>query len=57
MKVWIHKNEQGIGKYLQPDTEIYYIEETETSSNSIILLRSDDINTLKVLGGGDGSTQ
>ena len=55
MKVWIHKNEQGIGKYLQPDTEIYYIEETETSSNSIILLRSDDINTLKVLG-GDGST-
>lgn len=42
MKIWIHKNEDGLRKYLQPDTDIRYIEDEEISDAGVVLIRSDD---------------
>lgn len=44
MRVWIHKNDDYIRKYLQPDTDINYIEDNhDIGCDGIVLLRSDDI--------------
>ena len=42
MKIWIHKTEDGLRKYLQPDTDIRYIEDEEISDAGVVLIRSDD---------------
>ena len=44
MKVYIHRYDDDIRKYLQPDTDIKYIEEEDDiGCDGIVLLMSDDI--------------
>ncbi|SDG78082.1 hypothetical protein SAMN05216584_11216 [Selenomonas sp. WCT3] len=42
MKIWIHKNDDFLRKYLQPDTDVRYIEEEQIRGAGVILIRSDD---------------
>ena len=42
MKIWIHKQDDYLRKFLQPDTEIQYIEDYAIVDNGIVMLRSDE---------------
>lgn len=52
MKIWIHKDENFLRKYLQPDTDLRYIEDGGIRGTGIVLIRSDSKLTYTI---GEGT--
>ncbi len=42
MKIWINKRDEYLCKFLQPDTEIRFIEDDCVTEDGVVLLKSDD---------------
>ena len=51
MKIWIHRDEDFLRDFLQPDLDIKYIETDELSSGEVLLIKRDERNNIMYSGG------